>query len=69
LNIAEGNCLIKAKISNRFIVAEHFVEEGTQGLHFARLDKLTDAPLTQQEATEAKHLMVKLIHLMSFLNH
>jgi len=54
--LAEGNCVIRAKIRNRYLVSEHFVEEGTQGLHFARLEKLMDSPMLPEQTMQGNLL-------------
>lgn len=33
-----------AKLTSRHTVTEHFVEEGTQGLHYCRLEERRDEP-------------------------
>ena len=33
-----------AKLTSRHTVTDHFVEEGTQGLHYCRLEARTDDP-------------------------
>lgn len=35
--------LIVAKLASRRTVVDHFVEEGTQGLHYCRLEPRSDA--------------------------
>lgn len=42
----DGRCLLEAKITSRVVITEHFVEDGTQGLHFCSFKKLEDIPIT-----------------------
>jgi len=43
--MADGRCVLEAKLTSRHIIVDHYVEEGTQGLHFCRLQKLDDDPI------------------------
>lgn len=40
--MADGRCILEAKLTSRHIIVDHYIEEGTQGLHFCRLQKLED---------------------------
>ncbi|CAM9494516.1 unnamed protein product, partial [Sphacelaria rigidula] len=49
--LADGRVLLDAKLVSRQTVADHFVEEGTQGLHFCRLEPRIDDPPADDRAT------------------
>jgi Lon protease-like protein len=40
--LADGRCLLEATLKRRSRVVEHYVEDGTQGLHFVRLEPFAD---------------------------
>jgi Lon protease-like protein len=40
--LPDGRALIKANILGRYTITDHYVEEGTQGLHMCRLQPLVD---------------------------
>ena len=42
--LSDGRVLLVAKLTSRHTVTDHFVEEGTQGLHYCRLAERTDEP-------------------------
>eukprot|EP00752_Nemacystus_decipiens_P003471 g3206.t1 len=42
--LSDGRVLLVAKLTSRHTVTDHFVEEGTQGLHYCRLEARTDDP-------------------------
>ncbi|CAM9955345.1 unnamed protein product [Ectocarpus sp. 6 AP-2014] len=47
--LSDGRVLLKAKLISRQTVIDHFVEEGTQGLHFCRVEARGDeAPSNEQ---------------------
>lgn len=43
---SDGRCFVDAVISQRLVVIDHYLEEGTQGLHFCRAKVLKDDVLT-----------------------
>jgi len=49
--LADGRCLLEATLRGRYKIVDHYVEEGTQGLHFCRLDPLHDTPVTGSDLT------------------
>lgn len=53
--LADGRCILEATLSKRCRVVEHYVEEGTQGLHYCRLDPFRDetGPAERQDALQA----------------
>ena len=52
--MADGRCILEAKLISRHIIVDHYVEEGTQGLHFCRLQKLEDDPIIDDPAKLAR---------------
>lgn len=49
--------LLDAKLTTRQTVVDHFVEEGTQGLHYCRLELRSDeAPVNDEAAVELEDL-------------
>ncbi len=50
---SDGRCLLEAVMTGRHRIMEHYVEEGTQGLHFVRLEPFSDEPVTDAAAREA----------------
>lgn len=64
--LADGRCLLEAAIEGRYIISDHFIEDGTQGLHFCRLDELHDDPLDAENTTLATQLLTMI---STFSNH
>jgi len=52
--LSDGRCLLEAQLLQRQKIVEHFVEEGTQGLHYCRTEVFSDDPVPRerQEAVE-----------------
>ena len=48
--LSDGRVLLAAKLISRKTVVESFVEEGTQGLHYCRLEERGDEPLGDEES-------------------
>ena len=40
--LSDGRCIVEANLCKRSRVVEHYVEDGTQGLHYCRLEPLPD---------------------------
>jgi Lon protease-like protein len=53
--LVDGRCILEATLCKRSRVVEHYVEEGTQGLHYCRLERIHDDPVpeAQQETLRA----------------
>ncbi|CAM9795495.1 unnamed protein product [Ectocarpus sp. 13 AM-2016] len=47
--LSDGRVLLKAKLISRQTVIDHFVEEGTQGLHFCRVEARGDEPPSNEQ--------------------
>lgn len=60
--LADGRCMLQAKISNRMVISDHYIEDGTQGLHFCRLLPLVD-DLVTEETDKSK--ILELLPLLS----
>lgn len=54
---ADGRCLLEAKLEGRFRILEHHLEEGTQGLHYCRMEPISDHELTGAESASANLLV------------
>ena len=54
---ADGRAMIQAKIGKRYTITEHYVEEGTQGLHYCRLAPLHDEPMDEEQQSQATSLI------------
>ena len=55
--LADGRAIIQAKISSRRVITDHYVEEGTQGLHFCRLAPFEDDPMDDESRSLATDLI------------
>ncbi|KAJ1443994.1 PUA-like domain-containing protein, partial [Ochromonadaceae sp. CCMP2298] len=53
---SDGRCMVECTLGRRHRIAEHYVEEGTQGLHFCALSPFSDAPPTPEESTRIADL-------------
>jgi len=47
--MADGRCTLQARLSSRMTISDHYIEEGTQGLHFCRLTPLSDDPMEEDQ--------------------
>ncbi|CAM9465016.1 unnamed protein product [Choristocarpus tenellus] len=47
--LSDGRVLLEAKLIGRYTVVDHFVEEGTQGLHYCQLEARGDDPPVSRE--------------------
>lgn len=46
--MADGRCIIEANLCRRGRIVEHYLEDGTQGLHHCRLEALRDEVVTPE---------------------
>ena len=60
---ADGRAMIQAKIGKRYTITEHYVEEGTQGLHYCRLAPLHDDAMDEEQLSQATSL-VEVSHVI-----
>ncbi|CAM9847594.1 unnamed protein product, partial [Phaeothamnion confervicola] len=59
--LSDGRVLLEAKLIGRHRVADHFVEDGTQNLHYCRLEELMDAePASVAEAADVEVLRARV---------
>jgi len=65
--LPDGRCLLEAKLTARCLITEQFVEEGTQGLHFVRLEDLNDVVMDELETTRAIELKNMSTSLLSMV--
>lgn len=66
--LPDGRCLIEAALAARHKIIDHFVEEGTQGLHFCRLEPLKDNEIDESSA-DVFQLMSVARTFVTFLMH
>mmetsp|Transcript_35580 Transcript_35580/g.52016 ORF Transcript_35580/g.52016 Transcript_35580/m.52016 type:complete len:374 (+) Transcript_35580:54-1175(+) len=59
--LSDGRCLLEAKITQRLRIMEHFVEDGTQGLHYCRTESLVDDSIPQDQTDEVKTLALQVM--------
>ena len=57
--LPDGRCLLEAKLEGRFRILEHFVEDGTQGLHYCRMEPFADNPIPPEESSRIESLMAE----------
>ena len=60
---ADGRAMIQATIMGRQTITDHYVEEGTQGLHYCRLQPLTDEAMNGEQVAQATSL-VEVSHVI-----
>lgn len=65
--LADGRCLLEAKMKGRYRIVDHYVENGTQGLHYCRLEPLFDDLLTDDDAAIVNGLRSIATRLLSSL--
>ena len=56
----DGRALLTAEIGQRYEIIEHWVEDGTQNLHYCRLSKYEDAVLSPPEIAIADPIVTML---------
>lgn len=56
----DGRALLSAEIGKRYEVIEHWVEDGTQNLHYCRLSKYEDAVLSPSDVAIADPIVTML---------
>mmetsp|Transcript_28425 Transcript_28425/g.35696 ORF Transcript_28425/g.35696 Transcript_28425/m.35696 type:complete len:188 (-) Transcript_28425:421-984(-) len=57
--LSDGRCLLEAKIVQRQRIMEHFIEDGTQGLHYCRTAPFLDDPIPSDRMEEVSRLAAK----------
>lgn len=50
--LPDGRCLLEAKLEGRYRILEFFVEDGTQGLHYCRMEPFCDEEMNETDASE-----------------
>lgn len=56
--LPDGRCLLEARLEGRYKITEHFVEEGTQGLHYCRMEPFCDTMIDcERWRTELQRLV------------
>ena len=53
----DGRCEIEASLTSRNRIIECFVEEGTGGLHFCKIEELTDEPVKEEDEAQCRQLL------------
>lgn len=54
--LADGRCMLQARLNGRHRIIETYVEDGTQGLHYCTLEEFKDDPIA--ESDRAHHDML-----------
>ena len=57
--LPDGRCLLEAKLEGRYRILEHFVEDGTQGLHYCRMEPFCDLPIPPEDTSTVESLMAE----------
>ena len=57
--LPDGRCLLEAKLEGRYRILEHFVEDGTQGLHYCRMEPFSDLPVPPEQSPRIESLMTE----------
>jgi len=65
--LPDGRCLLESVLGGRYKIVDHYVEDGTQGLHFCRLEALQDLPLDADAADRARQLVQRGVELSKFI--
>ncbi|CAM9297511.1 unnamed protein product [Chrysoparadoxa australica] len=47
--LADGRAVLEAELRGRYTIVSHFIEEGTQGLHYCQVQELHDVEPTEEE--------------------
>lgn len=66
--LADGRCLIESSLANRHKIISHFVETGTQGLHFCSLEPYCDAPIASDNADALAEAAAIVSHVTAVYN-
>jgi len=53
----DGRVLLEAKIKSRHIITDAYIEDGSEGLHYARLRDLQDEPVAEENKSEFQQLL------------
>lgn len=59
--VPDGRCLLEAILSKRYKIADHFVEDGTQGLHYCGLVPFHDDPQEEELTEKFEFLKAKAV--------
>lgn len=65
--LSDGRCIVEANLCKRSRVVEHYVEDGTQGLHYCRLEPLPDDVVALDHLTALGALKVRATGLVEEL--
>jgi Lon protease-like protein len=63
--LADGRCILEANLSKRSRIVEHYVEDGTQGLCYCRVEPVNDDPVPPELAEEASTLKARALVLVN----
>lgn len=64
---SDGRCLIESRLTSRCVIVEHYIEDGTQGLHHCVLEDFCDDPVRPENMIEVAALLNTAIHMTSYL--
>lgn len=63
--LADGRCLLDAVIMKRMKIVEHYVEDGTQGLHYCRVKEYNDDAMDGDALSMAQDLQTTAVTLLT----
>jgi len=63
--LADGRCLLDAVILKRMKIVEHYVEDGTQGLHYCRVKEYNDDAVVGDALSMAQDLQTTAVTLLT----
>lgn len=63
--LADGRCLLDAVILKRMKIVEHYVEDGTQGLHYCRVKEYNDDAMDGDALSMAQDLQATAVTLVT----
>jgi len=63
--LADGRCILEAHLGKRSRIVEHYVEDGTQGLCYCRVEPVSDEPVPPEQAEEASTLRARALVLVN----
>jgi Lon protease-like protein len=66
--LPDGRCFLEATLLSRHQIVDHFVEEGTQGLHYCRLIPYKDNPIAAEDQEIVQHLFTQGRQLAEYVS-
>eukprot|EP00640_Fibrocapsa_japonica_P002174 CAMPEP_0113940442 /NCGR_PEP_ID=MMETSP1339-20121228/6567_1 /TAXON_ID=94617 /ORGANISM="Fibrocapsa japonica" /LENGTH=342 /DNA_ID=CAMNT_0000944273 /DNA_START=45 /DNA_END=1073 /DNA_ORIENTATION=+ /assembly_acc=CAM_ASM_000762 len=63
--LSDGRVLLEAKLVGRHRVVEHFVEDGTQNLHYCALEEFGDDPVSSEDEAKLSALTARASEIVT----